>query len=68
MRVQRTKKERKKGMFYLTTHSTHFNYGYIGVGHMTEDHSDSERRNPLSLTVKLNIVARFANSMFNYTT
>ena len=55
-------------MFYLTTHSTHFIYGYMegrkemflfndalntfylrlyGVGHMVEDHSDSERGNPL---------------------
>ena len=31
-----------KGMFYLTTHSTHFIYGY-----MVKDHSDSERGNPL---------------------
>ena len=30
-------------MFYLTTHSTHFIYGY-----MASDHSDSEKRNPLS--------------------
>ena len=29
-------------MFYLTTYSTHFIYSY-----MVEDHSDSERRNPL---------------------
>ena len=29
-------------MFYLTTHSTHFIYGY-----MVKDHSDSERGNPL---------------------
>ena len=27
-------------MFYLTTHSTHFIYGY-------KDHSDSERGNPV---------------------
>ena len=38
---------RKKEMFYLTTHSTHFIYGYYGVGHMVKDHSDSERGNPL---------------------
>ena len=31
-------------MFYLTTHSTHFIYGY--GRHMVKDHSDSERRNP----------------------
>ena len=30
-------------MFYLTTHSTHFIYGY-----MASDHSDSEKGNPLS--------------------
>ena len=29
-------------MFYLTTHSTHFSYGY-----MVKDHSDGERANPL---------------------
>ena len=29
-------------MFYLTTHSTHFIYGY-----MASDHSNSERGNPL---------------------
>ena len=29
-------------MFYLTTHSTYFIYGY-----MVKDHSDSERENPL---------------------
>ena len=28
-------------------HSTHFIYGYNGVGHMVKDHSDSERGNPL---------------------
>ena len=32
----------RQEMFYLTTHSTHFIYGY-----MVEDHSDSERGNPL---------------------
>ena len=32
----------RKEMFYLTTHSTHFIYGYIA-----SDHSDSEKRNPL---------------------
>ena len=29
-------------MFYLTTHSTHFIYGY-----MVKEHSDSETGNPL---------------------
>ena len=30
-------------MFYLTTHSTHFIYGYMASGHMVKYHSDSER-------------------------
>ena len=34
-------KEGKK-MFYLTTHSTHFNWVY-GVGHMINNHSNRER-------------------------
>ena len=34
----------KKEIFYLTMHSTHFNYGY-----MVQDHSDNERRNLLPL-------------------
>ena len=29
-------------MFYLTTHSTHFIYGYVALN-MVKDHSDSER-------------------------
>ena len=33
-------------MFYLTTHSTHFIYGYI-ASDMVKDHSDSEKGNPL---------------------
>ena len=72
--------EREREMFYLTTHSTHFVYGYMasdiwlrtilivrerernvlfndtlntfwlrlyGVRHMVNEHSDSERGNPL---------------------
>ena len=39
--------ERRKEMFYLTTHSTHFILRLYGVGHMVKDHSDSERGNPL---------------------
>ena len=35
-------------MFYLTTHSTHFIYGYM-VSDEVKDHSDSERRNLLPL-------------------
>ena len=38
---------KKKEMFYLTTHSTHFILRFYGVGHMVKDHSDSERGNPL---------------------
>ena len=32
--------------FYLTTHSTHYIYGYM-ESDMVKDHSDIERRNPL---------------------
>ena len=39
--------EGRKYFFYLTTHSTHYLRLY-GVRHMVKDHSDSERRNPLS--------------------
>ena len=34
-------------MFYLMMHSTHFIYGYNGIGYMVHDHSDSERGNLL---------------------
>ena len=34
-------------MFYLTTHSTHFNIRLYGVRHMAKDHTDSEKGNPL---------------------
>ena len=34
-------------VFYLTMHSTHFILRLFGVGHMVEDHSDSERGNLL---------------------
>ena len=37
----------RKEMFYLTTHSTHFIYGYMASEHMVKDHSDSEKGNPL---------------------
>ena len=37
-------------MFYLTTHSTHFIYGYnYGVRYIVKDQSDSEGGNPLPL-------------------
>ena len=35
---------RRKEMFYLTTHSTHFIYSYM-ASDMVKDHSDSERGN-----------------------
>ena len=38
--------EGRKEMFYLTTHSTHFIYGYM-VSDMVKDHSDSVKGNPL---------------------
>ena len=36
----------RKGKVILTTHSTHFIYGYM-ASDMVKDHSDSERGNPL---------------------
>ena len=37
-------KEGRKEMFYLTTHSTHFIYGYMASDIIiVKDHSDSER-------------------------
>ena len=41
------KREGRKEMFFLTTHSTHFILRLYGVGHMVKDHSDSERGNLL---------------------
>ena len=41
------RKEGRKEMFYLTTHSTPFYLGLYGVRHMVNDISDSERGNPL---------------------
>ena len=41
LQIRRVQEGRKE-MFYLTTHSTHFIYGY-----MASDYSDSERGNPL---------------------
>ena len=41
------RKEERKEMFYLTTHSTHFILRLYGVRHMVKDHSDSERGNQL---------------------
>ena len=37
-------KERKKEVFYLTTHPTHFIFRLYGVRHMVKYHSDSERK------------------------
>ena len=49
-------------MFYLTTHSTHFIYGYV-ASDMVMDHSDSERGNPLpphgllfSINIKVSVI------------
>ena len=36
------RKEREREMFYLTTHSTHFIYGYM-ASDMVKDHSDNEK-------------------------
>ena len=41
------RKEGRKEMFYLMTHSTQFILQLYGVGHMVKDHTDSDRRNPL---------------------
>ena len=38
--------QREREMFYLTTHSTHFIYGYM-ASDMVKDHSDSEKGNLL---------------------
>ena len=38
---------RRMEMFYLTTHSTHFIYGYMASDICLKDHSDSEKGNPL---------------------
>ena len=39
-------KQGRKEIFYLTTHSTHFIYGYM-ASDMVMDHSDSDKGNPL---------------------
>ena len=39
-------------MLYLTTHATHFILRLYGVGHIVNDHSDTERGN-LLLTHRL---------------
>ena len=43
-RMREIRKEGRKEMFYLTTHSTHFIYGLYGVGHMVKYHLYSERK------------------------
>ena len=41
----------RKEMFYLTTHSTHFIYGYMASDIiMVKDHSGSEKGNPPATT------------------
>ena len=42
------RKEGRKEMFYLTTHSTHFILRLYGAGHMVKVQSYSERGTPLS--------------------
>ena len=39
--TSRKRKEGMKEMFYLTTHTTHFVYGYIASDLMVKDHSHS---------------------------
>ena len=39
-------------VFYLTTHSTHFNLLLYGVGHMVKNHSDSEREREMFYLTK----------------
>ena len=56
------KKEERKEMFYLTTHSTHFYLRLYGVGPYIKDHSDSERGNPL-LVVDTDIPFRGGRDM-----
>ena len=43
----RTGRQEGNGVFYLTTHSTHFILRLYGVGHMVKDRLDSERGNQL---------------------
>ena len=45
--------EREREMFYLTTHSTHFIYGYM-ASNMVKDHSDSERERERERNVLFN--------------
>ena len=42
-------REREREMLYLTTHSTHFIYGYM-ASDMVKDHSDSEKGKPAAAT------------------
>ena len=48
-----------KKMLYLTTHSTHFIYGYMAS---VKDHSDSEKGNPLPTHRLLFLVILYASS------
>ena len=41
--IRRNTSHTRKEMFYLTTHSTHFIYGYMASDIMVKDHSDSEK-------------------------
>ena len=39
-----SKNEGRKEIFYLTTHSTHFIYGYICVRHMNLENKDKKKQ------------------------
>ena len=45
-------------MFYLTTHSKHFILRLYGVGHIVNNHSDSEGGNPLPSLKKRGVAQR----------
>ena len=43
-------------MFCLTTHPTHFIYGYMASDNMIKDHTDSERVNLIGIIIIINII------------
>ena len=53
----------RKEMFYLMMHSTHFILWLYVIGHMLNDHSDSERGNPLPPHGQLFLIS--SNFFFN---
>ena len=46
-----------RNMFYLTTHSTHFIYGYMASDIRVKDHTDRERGNCFRLTARVLLYA-----------